>query len=1054
MPKLTDWLNKIGTRDLRPRVLGRLSHCVARQSNRTARQVSLVCSRLHCVTMGLLLSLMLGISAAGVADGADLADGPVDPHKPIIVEARNASHWNEGNHEVWWLRGDCRIRQGGIELSSEQAILWVDQTDNRSLKAGRVVAYMEGNVVKRRSGGPQISQAEISSKLHRFRSNVPFQFPDARTTASLETKPAIWERAKAASTANAPSVIQRTQFVAPYGAGIDIIPGTATRRVRISPRGSAADQVEARFDKARNEWVGTIDGGVNIVIEGLGTVDMGGTPMDVGTISIDADRAVFWTSDAGGVSLSGTSDLEEGQSFEIYMEGNILFVQGEKNIRAQSMYFNATGEYGQIVKAELLTPAPEFQGMLRLKADVLEILDQYNYRAHGAAFTSSRMGYPRYWYQSAQLDFQDISHPRIDPFTGRQEIDLQGEPVVDHTRRAVSKHNFMFLTGVPIFYWPVMAIDMTDPTLYLHNLQYKNDEVFGTQIYTGWDLFEIFGFEEPPTGTEWELMLDQLSDRGMGVGTQLKYKRHDLLGFPGFYEGKLDAWGISDRGFDNLGRGRWRVAPEEDTRYRIRWQHRQFLSDGYEIAAEFGWISDRNFLENYYEYEWDTYKDQSTGIQLQQRVDNASWSLAFDAQVNSFFTQTSWLPRLDHYRLGESILFDRLTWYEHTNVGYAKMQAANAPINAQDSARFDPLPWEADVGGARVATRQEIDLPIPVGPAKVTPYVLGELAHWEEDLNGDSLSRAYGQLGLRASLPMWSSDPAVRSTLWNVHGLAHKVTFEADMSISDATRDLDSLPLYDPLDDDSTELFRRRMLFNTFGRTFGEDVPRRFDERFYALRSGMQGNVAAASTEIAGDLSLARLGVHQRWQTKRGMPGHERIVDWITLDLDTTLFPDADRDNFGETLGMAEFKASWAIGERVTLHSDGYFDFFEDGLQTISVGAFFSRPSSANLYIGYRAAEGPFSSKVLTGMVHYRMSEKWIARVGGSYDFGEAGTLGHRVSLTRVGESFLVEAGFRLDVSRENFGLVVTIEPRFLPFSPKSSIGGGPIAPVGSLGIE
>ena len=64
---------------------------------------------------------------------------------------------------------------------------------------------------------------------------------------------------------------------------------------------------------------------------------------------------------------------------------------------------------------------------------------------------------------------------------------------------------------------------------------------------------------------------------------------------------------------------------------------------------------------------------------------------------------------------------------------------------------------------------------------------------------------------------------------------------------------------------------------------FEFDVPLRFDERNYAFRSGMQSHVTAASPEIVDDMFGARLGVNQRWQTKRGPIGDQRIVDWVVL---------------------------------------------------------------------------------------------------------------------------------------------------------------------------
>ena len=67
--------------------------------------------------------------------------------------------------------------------------------------------------------------------------------------------------------------------------------------------------------------------------------------------------------------------------------------------------------------------------------------------------------------------------------------------------------------------------------------------------------------------------------------------------------------------------------------------------------------------------------------------------------------------------------------------------------------------------------------------------------------------------------------------------------------------------------------FRRRFRFNTFNGT----TPLQFDERLYALRSGMQNFVTAPSAEIADRLAALRFGARQRWQTKRGPAERRRI---------------------------------------------------------------------------------------------------------------------------------------------------------------------------------
>ncbi|MGE0758783.1 MAG: organic solvent tolerance protein OstA, partial [Pirellulaceae bacterium] len=585
----------------------------------------------------------------------------------------------------------------------------------------------------------------------------------------------------------------------------------------------------------------------------------------------------------------------------------------------------------------------------------------------------------------------------------------------------------------------------------------KNDNVFGTQVLLDFDTYQVLGWKRID-GTEWTFSTDYLSDRGLALGTDFRYDRPEFLGVPGRATGFLDAWGIKEEGLDNLGFDRRVLLPEEEYRGRVLGRHRQQLAGGFQFTAEAGLISDRNFLEQYFEQEWDQEKDQITGLELKRYVGNSSWSLTADVRVNDFFTQTERLPRLDHFLTGQSV-FGFLTWHGHSQAGYEHLRPAVPPDprNPTEVALFDPLAWETDAEGLRVATRQELDWPVQLGAVKVVPYVLGEAAHWGEDLTGNELTRYLGQTGVRASLPFWRVDPMVQSTLFNLNGLAHKVLLETEFLYADAEENLSSLPLYDPVDDDSTEHFRRRLFFNTFGGPAGvggPNVPLMFDERYFLLRSGIQSWVASPTTEVADDLMLAKVAVRQRWQTKRGAPGQERIVDWIEFDAEGVYFPKEDEDNFGEPWGLLNYDFRWHVGDRLTLLSDGFADVFGQGLRTATLGALINRPERGSLYVGIRSIEGPISSNIVTSAVSYRMSEKWIFTGAASFDFGETGNIGQSIQLTRIGESALVRLGFNYDASRNNLGVNLAIEPRFLASSRLGRIGGVQIPPAGAYGLE
>ena len=338
-----------------------------------------------------------------------------------------------------------------------------------------------------------------------------------------------------------------------------------------------------------------------------------------------------------------------------------------------------------------------------------------------------------------------------------------------------------------------------------------------------------------------------------------------------------------------------------------------------------------------------------------------------------------------------------------------------------------------------------MDYPIELGPVKVVPYLLGEVAHWGEVIGGDDLQRAVGQVGVRASLPMSSVDPNVENHLFNIHGIAHKVVFDMDLSFTEASQDVSDLPLYDQLDDDNIEHFRRRYLFDRFGAVLGP-AEAKVDERFYAIRNGLGRWVSSPSTEVIDDLTAFRLGVRQRWQTKRGMPGHRRIVDYMVLDTRAVIFPKIEQ-NFDQAFGLISYDWRWHVGDRTTLVSDGMFDVFGQGQKVFRIGGFLNRPPKGSMYMGLRILEGPVSSDVATSSFTYQISEKWLTTYGGSIDLTGQDNIGQHFSFTRVGESLLVTLGLNVDASKGNVGVGLTVVPRAFARAPNGPYRGAQIPP-------
>ncbi len=1076
-----------------------------------------------------LFFFALALAAGPAVAQVDLPT--LDSAAPINITAQAGNRWQEGAYEVWILRGNCQVQQGLGVARCEEAVLWIDRsgashaspfappTANQPPPPQKVIAYLEGNVELLFDSRPGAPRVVDRTWFGRFFSSATVDVRATMVAGKPDVAPPIYQRGMQRRSPEVNDVgwrsrssvaaVQPAQYAtspppvapaAPPPAEAPLVPvpsnpaelpafrpgmpgpalppapgmggpSTATvggRRIRVFTRSDVPVQAQWFPDPASNQWIAVIDSGVNVIVDGL----LEGGPIDVST-----DRLVIWTTGTQAPDLQGGTPQDQRVPLELYMEGNIVFRQGERTIYADRMYYDVPNSIGTVLNAEVLTPVRSYAGLLRFHADVVQQTGRDKFFAQNAFMTSSRLGEPSYRLQSGNIYYEDIQQPIVDPLTGQQAIDpVTGQPAIDHQRMATADNNFLFLGPIPVFYWPTFAADLNDPTYYIRRVRIRHDNVYGTQLLTNWSGYELLGIRNKPPGTDFDVQLDYLGERGFGHGGTFTYDVPDLFGIPGRTSGLATYWGIQDQGLDNLGQDRSAVPPEKDYRFRLFWQHRQLLPADLQLSAELGWISDRNFLEEYFKGEWEELKDQSTGLELKRYIENRSWSITADYRLNEFFTQTNWLPRFDHFWIGQSLFNDTFTWHEHSSLAYGQFRHTDVPENVTmfpsppnpvgAAGPFNYLPWEQyEVQGGRFSTRQEIDWPFQLGAVKVVPYLLGEASHWGADQAGNPVDRLFGQAGIRASLPMWSVDSTACSDLFNVHGLAHKVTFNAEFFAADANQDMTDLPLYDLIDDQSVLAFRRRFMTTTFGvpsmitvppgaPPAPDLIPPQFDERFYALRSGLQRSVTSPSTEIADDMMAVRLGVNQRWQTKRGPPDNRHIIDWITFDTNVMLYPDPGRDNFGQTVGLLDYDFRWHVGDRLTLVSDALFDFFNQGQKLVTVGGFLNRPPRGSLYMGFRILEGPINSQVLSLSYSYWMSPKWVSSFGTTVDLGSQGNIGQNLTITRIGESFLISAGFNVDATRNSVGAALAIEPRFLPKSRLGNVGGAQIPPAGAFGLE
>jgi hypothetical protein len=969
--------------------------------------------------------------------GGNASAPPEVSAQPITIFALHAQQWDEKDRTVLLLRGLCRVTQGETSLKARQMVIWLGQKEGKKQVEDRVVIYLEGDV---QAIGPdgQRPHAFLATELR----TVGGTFYNGEREP-LRGPPAdhdpLFARAVEHTKSLQPAGVQHVQSVTsemrrPDGEHEDrmaqgpqfpgMIPSPLAgprRHVTIVPR-----DFEAGFfvDFRRSEQtvpaeqVVIIKGGVNIIIEGEPIV-VGGLTQP-GTVDLRADRAVIWTEASLLNELSLGADLDPDTPFQVYLEGDIILRQGGNVTRSTHGYYDVQDEGGTFYNVELRTFLPELEGDLRLRADRLRQLNRDSFHAQDAWVTGSQFGKPGYRLQASDI-FLERRPGNPYPWT----IDPT-DPGDISTWWITSLDNRFLIGDVPIFYTPALSAPAEDPQIPIRNVRLDHDRIFGTQFRTTWNLEAIFGLNLP-ADTDWDLLLDYLSDRGPAIGSAAEYDGvTEIFGMPTLYDGLADVYYIHDNGTDNLGLMRRNLPVADENRGQFLWRNRLRFPNNFWLKSEIGYISDRNFLEQYFENDWDEGKDHETLVEIGRQDDNLTITGLARERLNDFSNDTEWL-RGDLTLLGQPLLGDWLSWSTHSSVGYGRLEPAQPPFNPAVDV-FAPLPYITDADGTVAMTRHELVLPLDIGPLNIDPYVLGEAAYWGEAMNGDDLSRLFGSAGVRASIQFWKVMPFVRSRILGLNGLAHKMVFDADFSISDSTEDLALIPQYNEFDDNAQERFRSRYLVNEFGGLF----PPTFEPRMYAIRTGAGRFVTAPYHELVDDQQVLRMGWRHRLQTKVGPPGHTRIKDWMTLDFDASYFPDADRDNFGEEFGLFATRYAWNVGERTTLMASSLIDFFDVEQNIWNVGVLSQRSTRGSVYLGFRQVQGgPIESQIVTASFSYLMSPKWVTSIGTAFDIAEGEDRGQSITISRIGGDFIFHLGAKYDRSKDNAGIGVSIEPRF-----------------------
>jgi len=944
----------------------------------------------------------------------------------IDLTADWSQEWKSGDEYIGVFRGHCRVVQGEDEYASDKMVIWSREESNGDERLQRLTLYLEDHVVIVEDRSTR-NEASATAELHSV-TGVTLTVRGRQLDTPAEDD-AVYQRALQRRKGAKRGLLLPTQFTVENDSGemwqsMPLANPQNLRRVRIFQRSALPFDVDIRqlTNRTPAEQVTIVSGGVTILVDGI-SMKGGG---DLGMIDLSADRAIIWTDPLDGDQPTVIQQRAEAKC-QVYLEGNIVIRQGDNVVRAERAFYDARDDRALVLNAELNAYYSMMGASVRLKAERLRQINSQSFHAQNAWVTTSQYGKPGYRLQASDVFVEQRATNLYGGDTGMTIDPETGEPVQMTQPWTTALNSTVFIEDVPLFFVPYVSGTPEEISTPLQAISFQQDRIFGSQLLTKWDAMKLLGLERQ-NGVRWYADFNYFSKRGPGVGTDGLYEGVDGWGNP--YRGVGMASYVYDTGLDNLGLDRRALEPKDSNRGRINLRHKSLLSPDTVFQAEIGYVSDRNYLEQWYESEFDRGKDQETLGYLKHTVDNWAGTLLARPQVNPYEYNTQWLPKADIYALGEPVFETPLTWSMHSSVGYASLNNTQLPTDPNDL--FTPLPYYAAGDGLMAMSRHELALPFNLGELKIVPYALGEAAYWSDSFTEDSVGRLYGRTGLRASIMASRIMPYVQSDMFNLNGLAHKMVFTADYSLSGSSEPLSNISQWNEFDDDAQERFRERLLVNSFGGT----LPFQFDPRNYAVRSGAGASVTAPYNELVDDQHVLALGWNQRLQTKVGPPDQLRLKDWMTLDLGVNLYPAANRDNFGSHWGLGSARYAWHVGDRTSILANALYDFFDDGQHVWNLGVLSQRSYRGSIYLGLRQIQGgPVDSRIATASYSYFMTpDKWVSTASTAYDLGERRSLGQSFTVTRIGNDFVFHLGMNVDTSKNNVGATFSIEPKFGPF--------------------
>ena len=670
----------------------------------------------------------------------------------------------------------------------------------------------------------------------------------------------------------------------------------------------------------------------------------------------------------------------------VYLEGDVIVSRGDRVMQASKAYYDFTTDRATIANPVFRTVQEARNIPIYVRAREAKVLSAREIQFKDAQITTSDFQTPSYAIAAKDVLFRDLT-----PY------DAKGEPLSDQKLEAEMTKATYRIEDIPVFYWPFVSGDVSSGDSPLRRATVGHNGKFGTGVETDWDFFRLFGMIKPE-GVKGDLDMEYYTHATL-IGVNFEYSRR---GENSQYSGYALASFVYDNkakdSFDND----LPDVPAPHDRGRVLTRNKQYLPNDWEIQLELSYLSDRNFLQEYYREEFWTGKEQETLLYAKKQRDNWAFTTLLQYRLNDFLTQTESYPDFAFYLLGEPLADGQFTFFNEDHLGIKRYR----PDNESGLQGSQPM--------GRGDTRNEIDMPLKAGPVNITPYATGRLTGWTDQPDNGKEFRPYGQVGVKNNMDFWRTYDDVHSRLWDLNRLKHIITPEVAGWVAST------------------------------GGVKPDDI--------FPMDPGVEQGVTSTSG--------ASFGVYQRLQTKRGEEGKQQTVDWMRLDIVASVYdktqntlPSDGRFFFARpedslARNAVDVDYTWNISDATAFLADANYDDDTQGFGRVDAGFAVQRTPRLRYYVGVRRIRD-LDSTVGTFGFNYKINPKYSLGFFEQYDFDslQQKNLLTTVSLIRKFERWYGAVSFEYDRTQGSFGAYFSMWPEG---APEARIGSGRATPLGT----